>query len=260
MATPTITPTPLTPSPAPTPALKRIETSELAKVYRGRRVVDGVSLHIEQGEIVGLLGPNGSGKTTTFYMIVGLVRPTAGTVRLEGRDLTRQPMYRRARMGIGYLAQEASVFRKLTALENILLVLEMVGYPRAGRRDRAMELLEDLHIGKIAHSRGYALSGGERRRVEIARALAASPSFLLLDEPFAGVDPIAREDIQGIVRGLKDRGIGILITDHEAHLMLGLTDRAYILADGKIMTSGTAAEVARDPIARKFYLGENFKP
>ncbi len=250
---------PAVPVPTPAPAGKRIETRDLIKVYRGRRVVDGVSLHIEQGEIVGLLGPNGAGKTTTFYMIVGLVRPGAGVVALDGRNITRQPMHVRARAGIGYLAQEPSVFRKLTALENVTLVLEMVGHPRARRRERALELLSELHITHIAHSKGYALSGGERRRVEIARALAADPAFLLLDEPFTGVDPIAIEDIQGIVRGLRERGIGILITDHNARATLGLTDRAYILADGKIMTAGSASEVARDPIARKFYLGESFE-
>ena len=260
MTTPT-TPT-TTPSPAPAaapPVPKRIDTHELVKVYRGRRVVNGVSVNINQGEIVGLLGPNGAGKTTTFYMTVGLVRPTSGKVTMDGRDITKLPMYKRARAGIGYLAQEASVFRKLTATENVLLVLEMVGYPRNKRRERAQELLEELHMTNVANSRGYALSGGERRRVEIARALAANPAFLLLDEPFTGVDPIAIEDIQGIVRGLRNRGIGILITDHNARATLRLTDRAYILADGKIVTAGPAEEVARDPLARKFYLGESFE-
>jgi lipopolysaccharide export system ATP-binding protein len=255
------------------PRAKRIEARDLVKAYRGRRVVNGVSLHIDQGEIVGLLGPNGAGKTTTFYMIVGLVRPNGGKVLLHQApaerveigdspapaDITRQPMFRRARLGLGYLAQEPSVFRKLSARENILLVLELTGYPRAKRRERADELLDDLHISNIADTRGYALSGGERRRVEIARALAADPSFLLLDEPFAGIDPKAREDIAGIVRGLKARGIGILITDHEAHAVLALTDRAYLLADSKIMLSGTADEVADDPLARKYYLGDNFR-
>jgi lipopolysaccharide export system ATP-binding protein len=242
----------------PAPPAKRIDTHDLVKVYRGRRVVDGVSIHIEQGEIVGLLGPNGAGKTTTFYMIVGLISPGAGRVLLDGIDISRRPMHKRARAGIGYLPQEPSVFRKLSAIDNVLLVLEMTGFPRARRRARADELLGELHITHIAHSKGYALSGGERRRVEIARALAANPAFLLLDEPFTGVDPIAIEDIQGIVRALRDRGIGILITDHNAQATLRLTDRAYILADGKIVTAGTAAEVARDPLARKFYLGENF--
>jgi len=270
MATPTSTtdvpdamPPPATLQPQPR-RRKRIEAHELVKVYRGRRVVNGVNLHIDQGEIVGLLGPNGAGKTTTFYMTVGLIRPNSGRIVMDAgdgtgaRDITRLPMFRRARLGIGYLAQEASVFRKLTARENILLVLEMIGYPRAKRRQRADALLDELHIGNIADARGYSLSGGERRRVEIARALAADPAFLLLDEPFAGIDPIAREDIQNIVRGLKQRDIGILITDHEARAVLDLTDRVYILADGKIMTSGTAQAVANDPIARKYYLGENF--
>ncbi len=247
------------PAPAAPPVRKRIETHELVKIYRGRRVVNGVPVNINQGEIVGLLGPNGAGKTTTFYMTVGLVRPTNGKVTMDGRDITKLPMYKRARAGIGYLAQEASVFRKLTAIDNVLLVLEMVGYPRGKRRERAQELLEELHISHIAGSRGYALSGGERRRVEIARALAADPAFLLLDEPFTGVDPKAIEDIQQIVFGLRDRGIGILITDHNARATLRLTDRAYILADGKIVTAGPSAEVARDPLARKFYLGETFE-
>ena len=262
MASPPPTVTPPEPLEAPAgaaSALHRIEVRDLVKVYRGRRVVGGVSIHIEQGEIVGLLGPNGAGKTTTFYMIVGLVRPGGGTVALDGRDITRLPMYQRARRGIGYLAQEASVFRKLTALENVLLVLEMKGYPAAKRRARAEALLAELHIEHIAHSRGYALSGGERRRVEIARALAADPAFLLLDEPFTGIDPIAREDIGGIIRALKARGIGILITDHDERATLRLTDRAYILADGKIVTAGTADQIAADPLARKYYLGENFE-
>ncbi len=252
------------PTPLPARSGKRIEARDLVKTYRGRRVVNGVSIHIDQGEIVGLMGPNGAGKTTTFYMTVGLVRPTAGRIFLNEndgrgeRDITREPMFQRARRGIGYLAQEPSVFRKLSALENILLVLELTGCPARERKNQAEQLLEELHIGHIAGSKGYALSGGERRRVEIARALAADPAFLLLDEPFAGIDPIAREEIGTIVRGLKARGIGILITDHEARAVLALTDRAYILADGKIMTGGTADEVARDPLARKYYLGENF--
>ena len=247
---------PIPPASDPTPK-KRIEARDLVKTYRGRRVVDGVSIEMEQGEIVGLLGPNGAGKTTTFDMIVGLIRPNSGRVRLDNTDITRLPMYQRARRGIGYLPQQPSVFRKLSARENILLVLEMVGY-RGDRRARADQLLGELHIEKVANTKSFALSGGERRRVEIARALAANPSFLLLDEPFAAIDPIAREDIAGIVRGLKDRGIGILITDHEAHAVLSLTDRAYIMADGKVFIEGTAEEVASNPLARKNYLGENF--
>ena len=249
------------PLPAPPPEgdthRQRIEVRDLVKVYRGRRVVNGVSLHIEQGEIVALLGPNGAGKTTTFYMIVGLVRPGGGQVLLDSADITRLPMYQRARRGIGYLAQEASVFRKLTARENVLVVLEMVGY-RGNRGKRADELLDEMGIGHIASTRGYALSGGERRRVEIARALAATPAFLLLDEPFAGVDPLAVEDIQKVVGSLRDRGIGVLITDHDARSTLRLAERAYILADGKVVTSGTAQQIADDPLARTHYLGENF--
>jgi lipopolysaccharide export system ATP-binding protein len=259
----TVLPTPATSTPpvppSDTPAhKKRIEVRDLVKTYRGRKVVAGVTIHIEQGEIVGLLGPNGAGKTTTFYMIVGLVRPGGGQVLLDGRDVTRTPMYQRARLGISYLAQEASVFRKLTSLENVLLVLQMVGY-RGNHKERAMELLKELHIEKVAQTRGYALSGGERRRVEIARALAANPSFLLLDEPFAGVDPLATEDIQAIVRSLRDRGIGILITDHNAQATLRLCDRAYILTDGKVVTDGPAEAIAADPLARKYYLGESFQ-
>jgi lipopolysaccharide export system ATP-binding protein len=238
--------------------LRRIEVRDLVKVYRGRPVVNGVNLTIRQGEIVGLLGPNGAGKTTTFYMIVGLIKPGGGSVLLDDHNITRMPMFQRARLGIGYLAQEASVFRKLTARENILVVLELTGYPGARRRARADELLGELGISHIADTRGYALSGGERRRVEIARALATNPSFLLLDEPFAGVDPIAIDDIESIVRGVRDRGIGILITDHNARAMLRLAERAYILADGQVVTEGTAEQIATDPLARKHYLGENF--
>lgn len=236
---------------------KRIETRDLVKRYRGTPVVNGVSIEMTQGEIVGLLGPNGAGKTTTFYMIVGLIQPSEGTVRMDGSPITTLPMYKRARLGIGYLPQEASVFRKLTARENILLVLETIGY-RGNRKKRADQLLGELHIEHIADNRGFALSGGERRRVEIARALATEPAFLLLDEPFAAIDPIAREDISGIIRGLKDRGIGILITDHEARAVLSLTDRAYLMADGKVLLHGTAREIADNPIAREHYLGENF--
>ena len=241
-----------------TAAHRRIEARDLVKMYRGRKVVNGVNITVRQGEIVGLLGPNGAGKTTTFYIAVGLVRPNSGKIILDDKDITRLPMYRRARLGIAYLAQEASVFRKLTARENVLLVLELTGYPASKRRARAEELLRDLHIAERADTRGYALSGGERRRVEIARALAANPSFLLLDEPFAGVDPIATEDIQNIVRGLRDRNIGVLITDHNAQATLRLTDRAYILADGQVVTEGPAEQIASDPLARKYYLGENF--
>jgi lipopolysaccharide export system ATP-binding protein len=246
-------------TPPPREGVRRVEVRDLVKAYRGRKVVNGVNLHIDQGEIVGLLGPNGAGKTTTFYMIVGLVRPDAGGIHLDGKAITRLPMYQRARRGIGYLAQEASVFRKLTALENVLLVLEVTGHPAATRRKRALELLEELHISHIADNTGYSLSGGERRRVEIARALATNPSFLLLDEPFTGIDPIAREDIGHIIRALRDRGIGVLITDHDERSTLRLTDRAYILYDAKVVTSGSARAIATDPVARKYYLGENFE-
>ncbi|MDX1933961.1 MAG: LPS export ABC transporter ATP-binding protein [Capsulimonadales bacterium] len=237
---------------------KTIEAKELVKVYRGRAVVDGISLSISQGEIVGLLGKNGAGKTTTFYMIVGLVQPNRGRVLLEGNDITRLPMYARARRGIGYLAQEASVFRKLSARENILLVLEQVGYPARERRKRADELLEEFTITHKADSPGYSLSGGERRRVEIARALAADPAFLLLDEPFAGIDPKVRKEISDIIRRLCEKGIGILITDHDERTTLRLTDRAYIIADGRVMTEGTSEEIASDPVAREYYLTEDF--
>ena len=238
---------------------RRIEVTELAKVYRKRRVVDGVSLTFEQGEIVGLLGPNGAGKSTTFYMIVGLIRPDSGKVLLDGKEVTKMPMYQRARRGIGYLAQEASVFRKLTVRENVLLVLEMTGFPRKDRGARADQLMEDLKVTHRASARGAELSGGERRRVEIARALAANPSFLLLDEPFAGIDPRAIEDIQEMVQELRNRGLGVLITDHNAAATLNLTDRTYVIVDGKVVFEGTRDEVAQNDDVRRFYLGENFK-
>ncbi len=238
---------------------RRVCADRLVKAYRGRRVVDSVSVEFGQGEIVGLLGPNGAGKSTTFYMIVGLVRPDSGAVRVDGTDISRLPMYRRARLGIGYLAQEASVFRKLSVLENVLLVLEATGCPASQRKDKAMALLDELGIGTKAPLRGANLSGGERRRVEIARALAADPSFLLLDEPFAGIDPRAIEDIQEVVRHLRDRGLGILITDHNAAATLELTDRTYVIVDGKVIREGTPKEVSDDPVVRKYYLGENFR-
>ncbi len=238
---------------------RRIEVTELAKVYRKRRVVDGVSLNFEQGEIVGLLGPNGAGKSTTFYMIVGLIRPDSGKVLLDDKEVTKMPMYQRARRGIGYLAQEASVFRKLTVRENIMLVLEMTGFPRKDRRERTEQLMEDLKVAHRAEARGAELSGGERRRVEIARALAANPSFLLLDEPFAGIDPKAIEDIQEMVQALKSRGLGVLITDHNAAATLNLTDRAYVIVGGKVIFEGTRDEVAQNDDVQRYYLGENFK-
>lgn len=229
------------------------------KIYKGRRVVDGVSLNIRQGEIVGLLGPNGAGKTTTFYMIVGLIRPNSGTVHLDGQDITNLPMYQRARRGIGYLAQEPSVFRKLTVSENILLMLEAHGVPPRERAERLEQLLGELNLHHVKDHKGYMLSGGERRRTEIARALAVSPKFLLLDEPFTGVDPIAINDIQDIVAGLSKKGIGIIITDHNVRETLAITDRAYILSEGQIKTSGSSADLPNDPVARKYYLGDRFE-
>jgi lipopolysaccharide export system ATP-binding protein len=236
----------------------RIETDSLVKRYRGRTVVDGVSLCVGQGEIVGLLGHNGAGKTTTFYMVVGLVRPNGGRVLLDGRDITRQPVYRRARMGIGYLPQEASVFRKLTVQDNLRLVLEAANLPRAEQKARAERLLEDFNISHLRHQKGYLLSGGERRRVEIARALATRPAFILLDEPFTGIDPIAIADIQSIVARLKEMGIGVLITDHNVRETLSITDRSYILYGGQILVSGKAHELANNEKAREIYLGEKF--
>ena len=253
------TPATTTPPVPANPTLRRIETRNLIKTYKGRDVVKGVNVYINQGEIVGLLGKNGAGKTTTFYMIVGLIQPKSGQVLLDEMNITRQPMYRRARLGIGYLAQEASVFKKLTARENILLVLELKGYPANKRKARADQLLEELGIPARADTKAYALSGGERRRVEIARALAADPSFLLLDEPFTGIDPIARKEIGGIIRSLKDKGIGILITDHDEDFTLRLTDRTYILNDGTVVAEGSAVEIANNPLALEYYLGEDFK-
>lgn len=235
-----------------------IRAEDLVKTYRGRRVVDMVSLEVRQGEVVGLLGPNGAGKTTTFYMIVGLETCSGGSIQLDGRDITRMPMYQRGRRGIGYLPQEPSVFRKLTVEENILAVLEARGYPARQRHKRLEELLDEFGIGYVRKQRGMVLSGGERRRVEIARALAAEPSFILLDEPFAGVDPIAVADIQNIVSHLKDKGLGVLITDHSVRETLAITDRAYIMHQGKILVAGESRLIADDPTARKFYLGERF--
>jgi lipopolysaccharide export system ATP-binding protein len=236
-----------------------LRAENLARRYRKRWVVRDVSLHVRQGEIVGLLGPNGAGKTTTFYMIVGLIRPNAGRIFLDDQDLTRMPMYRRARMGIGYLPQEASVFRQLTVQENLEAVLEFTPLSRAERRQKVEQLLEEFGLGHVRHTRGYALSGGERRRTEIARALATDPRFILLDEPFAGIDPIAVEDLQRIVADLKRRGIGVLITDHNVHETLAITDRAYLLFEGRILKEGTSHFLANDPEARRLYLGERFR-
>ena len=237
----------------------KIAVHDLVKEYRGRRVVSGVSLNFEQGEIVGLLGPNGAGKSTTFYMTVGLVKPLSGKVMLDDEDITPLPMYKRARRGIGYLAQEPSIFRKLSVIENILLVLEAVGCPKGERKDRAMQLLAELGMDKKADLRAFSLSGGEQRRVEIARALSAEPKFLLLDEPFAGIDPLAIADIQVVVRQLRERGLGILITDHNAAATLDLTDRSYVIVEGKVIREGTADEIANDEMVRKYYLGDNFR-
>jgi lipopolysaccharide export system ATP-binding protein len=241
---------------APPPLALRAEG--LLKRYRKRTVVDGVSVEVAQGEVVGLLGPNGAGKTTTFYMIVGMVRPDAGRIWLGEEEITRLPMYRRARWGIGYLAQEASIFRNLTVEENIRAVLEFQPVARADREARVEGLIEEFGLGRVRRSKGYTLSGGERRRTEIARALATDPSFLLLDEPFAGIDPIAVEDIQHVVAGLQARGIGVLITDHNVHETLAITDRAYLLYDGRIFQHGTAQALADDPEVRRRYLGEQF--
>ena len=237
----------------------KLEANNLVKAYKGRRVVNDVSLAMETGETVGLLGPNGAGKTTSFYMMVGLVRPDEGRVLIDGQDITHKPMYQRARLGLGYLAQEPSIFRKLTVAENVRLVLEMSGMSKKEQQQKVDSLLEDLGIAQIRDSKGMVLSGGERRRVEIARALATDPQFMLLDEPFTGVDPIAIGDIQDIVRHLKDKGIGIVITDLNVRETLAITDRAYIMSEGEIKTAGPSSELPDDPIARKFYLGDRFE-
>jgi lipopolysaccharide export system ATP-binding protein len=235
-----------------------LSCSKLKKIYNKREVVKSSTLQVKQGEIVGLLGPNGAGKTTTFYMIVGLIRPDAGEVLLDNENITDLPMFKRARKGIGYLPQEASVFRKLTVEENILAVLEFTSMSKAEQREKTDRMLEDLGIAAIRKSMGYALSGGERRRTEIARALALDPKFILLDEPFAGVDPIAVEDIQQIVEGLVKRNIGVLITDHNVHETLSITNHAYLLFDGNIFMEGTPEQIADNAEARKLYLGEKF--
>ena len=236
-----------------------IRTDELVKIYAKRRVVDGVSIEVNSGEIVGLLGPNGAGKTTTFYMIVGMIRPNEGRIYIEGRDVTRMPMYKRARTGIGYLPQDASVFRGLTVEENLLAILETLKIGKKERKQRLDELLNELDISHIRKSMGHQLSGGERRRVEITRALVIEPKFMLLDEPFAGIDPLAVADLQRIVQKLKDRGLGVLITDHNVRDTLSITDRAYVMYEGTIKRSGTADELAQDAEVREIYLGESFK-
>ncbi|HPF71138.1 MAG TPA: LPS export ABC transporter ATP-binding protein [Candidatus Krumholzibacteria bacterium] len=247
----------MTPEPAADGHLLRAQG--LRKVYRRRAVVDGVDLELRQGEVVGLLGPNGAGKTTSFYMIVGFISPDEGSVTLDGRDLTRLPMYKRARLGIGYLPQESSIFRKLTVEENVMAILQTMPLSGARRRERMDELLELMGVTHIRKSRGYQLSGGERRRVEIARALVTEPKFILLDEPFAGIDPIAVADLQSVVGQLRDRGLGVLITDHNVRETLSITDRAYILYEGRIEMAGTAQEIVSSEKARAIYLGEAFR-
>lgn len=236
----------------------KLYTEHIHKTYRGRAVVNGVSVEVNQGEIVGLLGPNGAGKTTSFYMIVGLVRPDEGKVFLDDIEITKAPMYKRAQMGIGYLPQEISVFRKLSVEDNILAILEMTDLNKTERHEKLERLLEEFHLTHVRKNLGNRLSGGEKRRTEIARALATDPKFVLLDEPFAGVDPIAVEDIQAIVSELKKRNIGILITDHNVQETLSITDRAYLLFEGSILKSGTAEELASDEQVRRVYLGQNF--
>lgn len=235
-----------------------IETRDLVKTYKGRNVVDGVSVRVEEGEVVGLLGPNGAGKTTTFYMIVGIEKPNKGTITIGEKDITKMPMYKRADQGIGYLPQEASVFRSLSVEDNIRAMLETTTKSKAEIAETVESLLQEFHIEHVRHRTGMQLSGGERRRIEIARCIALAPRFILLDEPFAGVDPIAVADIQSIIRHLKARGIGVLITDHNVRETLGIVDRAYILSNGKILLEGSADEVANSPVARKHYLGDSF--
>lgn len=236
-----------------------LRSEDLVKIYKKRTVVNKTSVQVSKGEIVGLLGPNGAGKTTTFYMITGMIKPESGKVFLDDADITKVPMYKRARMGIGYLPQEASIFRTLSVEDNLLAVLEMTKLNAAQRKEKCESLLEELTISHIRKSLGFQLSGGERRRTEIARALATDPSFILLDEPFAGVDPIAVEDIMTIVSNLKNRGIGVLVTDHNVHETLSIVDKGYILINGVIFKQGTADELANDEEVRKLYLGEKFK-
>ena len=237
----------------------RLYTKDLVKRYKTRTVVDHVSIEVNQGEIVGLLGPNGAGKTTTFYMIVGLIKPNEGGIFLEGNELTHEPVYKRAQQGVGYLAQEASVFRHLSVEDNIRAVLQLTNFTKEYQRERLENLIEEFRLQKVRKSMGIQLSGGERRRTEIARAVAINPKFILLDEPFAGVDPIAVEDIQSIVATLKNKNIGVIITDHNVHETLSITDRTYLLFEGKILKAGTAEDLANDETVRKVYLGKDFK-
>jgi lipopolysaccharide export system ATP-binding protein len=239
--------------------LKKLETVELTKTYRGRRVVDDVTISVNQGQVIGLLGPNGAGKTTSFYMIVGLISPDSGRVLLSDRDITELPMYQRARLGISYLPQEPSVFRKLTVEQNLLAILETLGLHRQERRQRMDQLIEQLGLQRVRHNKGFALSGGERRRVEIARSLVTRPHFLLLDEPFSGIDPIQVLELQRIISDLKRSGIGILITDHNVRETLAVTDHAYIINNGAIFRHGTPEVLGHDPDVKRVYLGENFR-
>lgn len=236
----------------------QLVVKDLVKKYRKRKVVNGVSLMVRKGEIVGLLGPNGAGKTTTFNQIVGFIKPDAGTVYLDGKDITGLPMYKRARLGLGYLPQESSVFRKMTVEDNLMCILETMNLKKKERKERQARLMAELGITRLARQKAFTLSGGERRRVEIARALVTKPSFLLLDEPFAGIDPIAVAEIQGIIGELAKKGLGVLITDHSVRETLAITDRAYIMYDGRVLISGSAQELADNPEARKIYLGERF--
>jgi len=238
--------------------MKVLKTENLIKSYNGRKVVNNVSLEVNRGEIVGLLGPNGAGKTTSFYMVVGLIHPDAGRILFDTTNITRVPMYRRSREGMGYLCQENSIFRKLTVEENIMAILETLQISRAERKKRLSRLLEELDIAHLAKSKAYMLSGGERRRLEITRALVTEPSFLLLDEPFSGIDPIAVFEAQQMIQGLKERGIGILLTDHSVRETLAITDRSYIMFEGRILIDGTSKELISNPKARQIYLGEQF--
>jgi len=235
-----------------------INTKNLVKSYHGRKVVDSVEINVKRGEVVGLLGPNGAGKTTSFYMIVGLVKPTSGVVSFQGRDVTNLPMYRRARMGMGYLSQEPSVFRRLTVQENVMAILETLPISARERKARLAQLLDELKIAHLAKQKAFTLSGGERRRLEITRALVTRPSLILLDEPFSGVDPLAVYDVQQIIRDLKDRGLGILITDHNVRETLSVVDRAYLLCEGKVLREGTSSFLINDEMSRELYLGPRF--
>ena len=237
----------------------RLYTKDLVKRYKARTVVDHVSIEVNQGEIVGLLGPNGAGKTTTFYMIVGLIKPNEGQIFLEDQEITKEPVYKRAQKGVGYLAQEASVFRRLSVEDNIRAVLEMTRFSKEYQAERVEALIKEFRLTKVRKSLGIQLSGGERRRTEIARAVAINPKFILLDEPFAGVDPIAVEDIQSIVATLKNKNIGVIITDHNVHETLSITDRTYLLFEGRILKAGSAEDLANDEMVRKVYLGQDFK-